>query len=191
MASNIVYQTLKDNEKPWDVEENGPFPCSRDDAWLGNGFYFWDYHIQLAHWWGKKSYGTNEYMICEAYCNINPNDCWDLHNEGKHREEFISALHLLIKSKIAGEDEITVAQVIEYTKKKGFFKYEAIRVHGINSATVNNKSDVGARLLFNQDLPAYFDLYPAIQLCLLKRTSLSLCNYTVVWPEHHREDYVF
>jgi len=31
-----------------------PIVCRRDDAWLGEGSYFW-YDIDDAHDWGKKS----------------------------------------------------------------------------------------------------------------------------------------
>ena len=177
MANNsVVYQTLEDRENADAVEEHGPYISKIESAWLGRGYYFWDFHIELGHWWGRLRYKENNYMICKAFCDVNPDRCWDLHNEGSHREEFIKALRLLTDSKIAGGKDITVAQVIEYAKNNGFFNHEAIRVQGINSATEELQSiDVGARLIFNKKNQAvYYDIYPAIQICLLKNTSLSL-----------------
>lgn len=193
-AESIVYQTLEDRDNADYVEQDGPFISEIESAWLGTGYYFWDYHIQLGHWWGKTRYKGNNYMICKGFCDISPERCWDLHNEGSHREEFIKALDLLIEYNVADKKNITVAQVIEYAKENGFFNHEAIRALGINSATEELKSiNVGARLYFtNINKKPYFDLYPAIQLCLIRRTSLSLRNYHVVWPEYYLvEDSVF
>ena len=193
MPISPIFQTLGDHDNADEVEGWGPFICDINSAWLGLGYYFWDYHIQLGHWWGKRRYGEDKYIICKAFCEITPERCWDLHSEGAHREEFIKALSLLSESGIAEESEITVAQVIEYAKLNGFFNHEAIRVHGINSAKMCNEFDVGARLLFSTtNRIAYYDLYPAVQICLITKKSLSLRNYLIVWPEMYvQPDTVF
>ncbi|MBK9689303.1 MAG: hypothetical protein IPO65_16695 [Saprospiraceae bacterium] len=68
MVIKTVYQTLENRGNQDYVENNGPFLCSRNNAWLGNGYYFWDSFIENAHWWGwKVKKFTNGYFICEAF----------------------------------------------------------------------------------------------------------------------------
>jgi hypothetical protein len=186
MANNIIYQTLEDRDNADAVEEDGPYPCRRNSAWLGHGYYFWDYHIELPHWWGEKA-EYSEYMICEAFCDINSDRCWDLHNEGRHQKEFNEALKLLIESKISHNNRITVSQLIEYCKNNGFFDHEAIRMCGINSSS-SQEVGVGSRLKFITGRAPYYEMIPAIQICLINRNSLSLHSYKVIWPEHYYQD---
>ena len=54
MISTILYQTVDDRRNIKYVLENAPFKCTRNDAWLGEGYYFWDTFINFAHWWGEK-----------------------------------------------------------------------------------------------------------------------------------------
>jgi hypothetical protein len=190
---STVYQTLEDQENADYIEDHGPFPCKRGSAWLGNGYYFWDFHIELAHWWGEKAYAKNGHIVCEGKCVINSENCWDLHNEGEHRQEFIDTLDYMVRSKIVSDpNTVTVAQVIMYIRRKGFFNHDGIRVLGVNSAgRTDDFSKVGARLLFNRKKNAYYDLFPAIQICLLNKTSCSLRDYVIVWPEKYCAESVF
>lgn len=144
---------------------------------------------------GEKFYDGN-YVICRALCDINPFRCWDLHNEGVHRTEFIEAYRALKESRIAGKKDITVAQVIEYSKKKGYFNHEAIRAQGINSIQpIEDCIDIGARLFFRKRGGAYYDFFPAIQLCLINKKSLGLRNFRIVHPDcyvaEYPDEYVF
>ncbi len=195
-SDSILYQTLENRDNPDKIEDEGPFKCVKKSAWLGHGYYFWDYHIELSHWWGEKIYGEDNYIICKCNCNITEDNCWDLHNNGKHRKELYDALSLIIKTKIVKKAEtITVAQIIEYAKRKGFFNHEAIRIQGINSAqeiTDTKNINVGSRVRFKKDnYAAYYDIFPAIQLCLLTKFSLSLKDYEIVYPSYLIEDSVF
>ncbi len=197
MPHSPIYQTLEDRYNADKVEQFGPFKCKQENAWLGSGYYFWDYHIELGHWWGRTSYGKDKYMICRGLCDVRSEKCWDLHDNGKHRIEFKQAVDLLIKYKVAPINKITVPQVIQYARKKGMFKYEAIRIYGINSATAPNPSsndivDVGTQFLFNRkNIKAYFEPLPVIQVCLLTKKSLAFRNFQVVWPDHYYEEIVF
>lgn len=80
-----AFQTLEDRDNVHEVESDGPFVCPRNNAWLGIGCYFWDTHIELAHWWGASAL-NNKYMITKAFLIIDEN-CWDLHGCGEHRQE--------------------------------------------------------------------------------------------------------
>ncbi len=58
----VLYQTVSDRDNADYIEDNAPFRCERKDAWLGEGYYFWDTLIKNAHWWGEIAY-NNEYVI--------------------------------------------------------------------------------------------------------------------------------
>jgi hypothetical protein len=104
-----LYQTLEDRGNPVWVEDNGPLRCNRGNAWLGDGYYFWDSHIQLAHYWGEMY--KKGYMICAASAVLD-HTCWDLHNNANHRIEFEEIYNLLIEIDISRGKTITVAHVI-------------------------------------------------------------------------------
>lgn len=184
----IAYQTLEDRGNPEHVEEFGPFLCQRSDAWLGYGYYFWDTHIELAHWWGRNSY-LQGYMICKCRCNID-HTCWDLVGNGEHRLELHDICDELLRIGVTTKERILLPRVIEYLKKKGIFEYEAIRAAGINVNSIPYRdAKVVHRLKFVPGNQAFVDLYPPVQICLLKKTALSLCKFKVIFPEEYIEHY--
>lgn len=40
MDRRTLFQAVKDLDNPDEIEQNGPFKCRREDAWLGEGYYF-------------------------------------------------------------------------------------------------------------------------------------------------------
>ena len=190
---NRVYQTVQDRDNPDEVELYGPFKCKKN-PWLGQGYYFWDHEIKLAHWWGSKAGYENNYMICEAWCNMTGNDlCWDLHENGFHRDEFHETILKIVELNLSKKPhDITVDQVIEFVKNKKSFKYEAIRILGVNSVKkIKGFKNVGARMLFRRGKEAYYDIFPAVQICFFNKKSLSLSKIKIVYPEYYKEDEVF
>lgn len=183
-----LFQTLFDKENPDYIEDYGPFKCTKANAWLGYGFYFWDSHIELGHWWGGVVYGNN-YIICKANATLD-NTCLDLHGNGLHRNEFKAVCQEIIKAGISTKDNLLVPQVIEFLKKKGMFKYEAIRALGTNSVggTLTD-SYIIYRLRFVRKSVTYMDLQPPVQVCLINKTALSLQNYRIVYPDEYVESY--
>ena len=43
MKLRKAYQTLENRSNPDQIEEQGPFLCRHKNAWLGEGYYFWDF----------------------------------------------------------------------------------------------------------------------------------------------------
>jgi hypothetical protein len=186
----IVYQTLKDNSNPDEVEQFGPFPCRRPDAWLGYGYYFWDTFIDLAHWWGNTCPDYHgKYIVCEAAV-FKDDSCWDLHGNGAHLQEFEYICYEIIDSGISATDKLLVPEVIEFLKRKGIFKYKAIRALGVDSVT--NWSKVPVELLkvrFKAGLKSYLDLRPPVQICLIEKKALYLRGFRIVYPDDYVEEY--
>lgn len=190
MTKLTVHQTLADWNNPDYVEENGPFKSTNSAAWLGVGYYFWDTHIELAHWWGDVGYHGN-YMVCRAKATLDES-CWDLHGIGEHRIEFKLICDEIVKSGVSTKEKLLVPQVIEFLKKRGKFLYSAIRALGMNS--IWDKSPLTDehllfRMKFVEKSSVHLDIHPPVQLCLVDKKSLSLQKYKVVYPNEYSEFY--
>lgn len=183
-----LLQTLKDKDNPQYIEDNGPFKCTNPHAWLGHGYYFWDTHIELAHWWGSSA-NMGKYIICEARGNID-NTCWDLHGNGKHLVEFKKTCDEIIKARVTTKDKLTVPMVIEFLKSSSKFKYLAIRALGTSSISSSTSNIFTFHVPFEYGNKPYLDIYPPIQVCLIQKNALNLRNYVVIYPDHHVEHYI-
>ena len=164
LDTTTVYQTLEDRSNADEVERSGPYPAKRY-KWLGDGYYFWDTHLQLAHRWGLSAYSQSGYMICVASCTIDAS-CWDLLGVGKHRIEFQEIYNELIESKITTPAKLVVREIIDYLKHHKRFKYQAIRASS-NNATPNDK--FSQKVLYRLGHREFFEVYPPIQICLLNK----------------------
>ena len=185
-----AYQTLEDRNNPQHVEDYGPFPCSRKNAWLGFGYYFWDTFIDLAHWWGSKcpEY-NNAYIVCQAKL-FKDETLWDLQGDGSHLMEFEGICLEIIDSGISASNRLLVPQVIEYFKRKGKFNYKAIRALGVRS--INAWEPIVIEVLnvsFSRGSVAYLEMRPAVQICLLEKSALSLQGFQIVYPPEYVEAY--
>lgn len=94
-----------------------PIPCVRDDAWLGEAYYFWKEESD-AHEWGhnsKKRTGYFEVYICE----INSDNYLDtVFNEG-HYYFWIKQLEKIAKKiMIKTHEKPTLKELNDYIKDK-------------------------------------------------------------------------
>lgn len=191
MAIRTVYQTLEDRDNPDFVEQNGPFKCVRKNAWLGDGYYFWDSFIENAHWWGAEgaSYG-GRYMICESTYVLDEERCFNLIDNPLHFEMYNNTKQLMHDKGLFVENVTTVARIIEYIKNTlKLFKYEGIRVYGVNSKSFS--SPFSNRTIFdNNHNTKYLDSIPAIQVCFYSTKSLNLKGFKLIYPPEYNNDYV-
>lgn len=188
MKTLTLYQTLKDKDY-LSVEENGPFTCRWENTWLGDGYYFWQEFIELAHWWGEN-HRNGEYIICQAECDFDER-CLDLVGNMEHVRTFRDSLKIM-QTRGKADTNTTVSRVLRFMQGEfASFNYEAIRVYGINSISPNQhkSKDYSQRLAFEVDKQHYFDFLPAVQICFFTKTALNLRNYQIVYPVHYREDY--
>jgi hypothetical protein len=191
LATKTVYQTLEDRGNPDYVENNGPFPCNRNNAWLGNGYYFWDSFIENAHWWGcEGSRFTNGYFICEAIYDFDETICFNLIDNPQHFQLFNNTKKIMLEKGLYVPNQTTVARIIEHIKNTlKVFKYEAIRVYGINSKSFN--SPYSNRTIFDKKHNTkYLDSLPAIQICFYSKSSLNFRDYTLIYPPEYTDDYL-
>lgn len=190
----FIYQTLESRDLIH-VKKNGPFPCDWKNAWLGDGFYFWDSHIELAHWWGRIRYTEKlkNYLVTKGEIVLDET-CWDLHGNGNCRIEFYEAINELKRLHLFKPKVTSVPHVISFLKGKVFFeKFQSIRILGSNSIKKASlfKTNRMWKMFFEDNLPGYYELYPPVQICLFVKNAHSFSNYEIVYPENQISSQVF
>ena len=176
------YHTIEDRGNPDEIASEGPFLCTRKDAWLGHGYYFWDTNIKWAHDWGKNAYRRKGYVICKASLNNDENCMWDIYGSVAHNLEFLAAFETILDSgKYRSKEEILVSDVITFLKHKGLFNYAAVRV-----ADVYPQSQ--KILLKHPDKRgsmAYMRVGQRVQICLFEKSTLLLQDFKIIFPEKY------
>lgn len=181
-----LYHTVEDRNNPDEIERNAPYLCKAHNAWLGEGYYFWDTLIANAHWWGCSRYHYPNYVIVEFNCDsINNGKCYDLYGDMELLDKFNKYIDLL-KEQSLFSDEDTVAKVINYLKGKTDFlkRYEAIRAYGHHSKTRQKF------VWFDRNKYYGLEREPAVQLCLFRKKSLNLSAGRIVFPESYCTEYM-
>lgn len=182
-----AYQTLEDRDNADEIEKIGPFLCNRKDAWLGEGYYFWDSFIENAHWWGQEgACYKNGYIICESSFELNEK-CLDLYDNPEHIERFKLTIELIEKQGLFKKRSTTIRRIIEYLKDNTNFTYEAIRVNGVNSKNPSFTKRIPFKVGKNHQ---YWDAVPAIQICFIKKDGLNRRGFKIIYPPEYCEDYV-
>lgn len=187
MPRKILFQTVEDRDNPDAVLRDAPFKCDiARDPWLGEGYYFWDTFIELAHWWGWKGY-FGRYMILQKIIDYSYDDYFDLVGNTDHIRVLERCSTIL--SKEFGQKNPTVAKVIEYLKgnPKLSFNFKAIRAEGRGSIMYSEELDLKRRLFYKKGKSAYLDLRPAIQICYFKKQDLVGPPLTIVYPDEYVE----
>lgn len=174
-----LFQTIKNTGNPQQIEKDGPYKCVRNDAWLGEGYYFWDTFVDLAHKWGEVAYNEN-YIICHSTCNGDLSYVYDLYNPQILNE--FREITTKLQTKIASENgKLYMKDIISLIRKKTTFKkYKAIRARFERSLTVE-------RSHINVSKNAYLDTTPAIQWCVIDKKFLS-GPYKVIYPQEYCAD---
>lgn len=190
MATKKVYQTLEDRDNPNEIEKNGPFKCRRNNAWMGEGYYFWESFIDNAHWWGKECNSFEDgYVICEAIYTEDEEKCFNLIDNPVHIKMFNDTKALMQEKGLYKDGQTTVSRIIEFLRTTlKIFKYEAVRVYGVNSKFY--KSNFSNQTIFDKSHPQkYLDTSLPIQICFYSTSSLNLRNFRIIFPDKYNEDY--
>ena len=186
--ARIFYQTLKDKNNPLEVMTDGPYECRAENAWLGQGYYFWDSFKEYAHWWGEAKVKP-PYMICQAKCNeYNEKQCLDLVGNTEDMALFDSIVNAMKHEGLFDDKTTTVSEVIFYLKKIGLFDWKAMRVIGANSISPKRFPNYTFRMNFEVDQKFWIDYKPPIQICLYEKNAFGLHSYSVIYPEKYTEN---
>lgn len=187
-----AFQTISDKGNPEYILKNGPFISTHDSLndgvgpWIGEGYYFWEHNISLAHWWGK-SHILGDYVICSCNLEYDKLQLWDLYNDHDHLAE-LDRINKYLNDKLEiPYNDLTLVKVIRYMKDNDLFTYSAVRV--ISIGVINEKKNIGEevmkRMRFSTNHKSYFDIIPPIQVCLYHRKALNLQAYKIVHPEKY------
>lgn len=74
----VLFHTVENRNNLSEVQRSAPFKCTREQAWLGNGYYFWEGSEKLAHWWGNSNYHERGYIICTSKYTAPDDTVYDL-----------------------------------------------------------------------------------------------------------------
>lgn len=171
------YHTLEDRDNFELIEERGPQLCKRENAWLGDGYYFWDSDISWAHQWGKNY--SKGYLIFEADILINELT-YDLFGNTLHKNEFKSIiLELINNGNFKNIETVTVPKVIEYLKKYIGFTYNSIRAADYPKQAF--------KVSFGGKNGEFMYLNERVQVCLIDKKNLSLQSFAVIYPEEYKQ----
>lgn len=186
MFKTIVHHTAKNKGEAFQIEESAPFKCTQSDlSYLGSGYYFWDNHFELAHWWGKVHY-NREYVICEGNFEIQDIDFLDLVGS---RSDMIHLSELIQKFSLTNQ---TMGTVIEKLKKlnelpsfRGIFSFLAIRsieIKGDRNDSYLNKAQL---IKYTSNNVAFTNLSPRLIICMVNKNRVILPSLKVVYPENY------
>lgn len=181
MYKKTLYQTLKGSGSREMIESNGPFECTRSDAWLGCGCYFWETFIEYAHWWGEKSH-EGSYIICQTDLSIPKDSLYDL-EDSDTLQEFRKIKSELEKT-YPGK-ELKLSFVLEYCKRIKVIEHKAIRARFIGAFNESAKKNDGHYIKPEGPYNARLDTMPQIQVCIIDRSCVrkDKDNYKVIHPQ--------
>ncbi|MDR1090505.1 MAG: hypothetical protein LBL79_05450 [Prevotella sp.] len=177
-----LYHTVEDRGDPEHIENYGPFKCKRKDAWLGDGYYFWENYIDNAHWWGKHSYNDN-YVICYTESDYKQNDCLDLTNSSV-LEDFKEIINIACRKNIINKNA-TIPAIIEKLQNSNSFPYKIIKIRSEYTKTFNPEN---ARK-FNKNQQQFIDFSPPIQICFKDKPSIKIKRFKIIFPLKYVDGY--
>ncbi len=96
--SQIVtaYHTIENRGNLDYVLDNAPFICTREDAWLGNGYYFWDTNVAWAKKWGRDAYLSRSKGFWILLCQLDlRQNCLDLFGSVADKQLLVKVLQRL------------------------------------------------------------------------------------------------
>lgn len=166
-----LYHTIRKDRIVAASVKNAPYRCVYN-AWLGEGYYFWDSFIELAKWWGEVHYRGN-YVVTETTANFGDDAVFDLVGNTDHIKVFAQYAEIL-ENKL--NCEVMAAQILEHMKKHTSLldTFKAVRADGRLSL---KKSPENApyikHIRFSYDHPQYLDILPPIQYCVFEKTDVN------------------
>ncbi len=179
MGIKKIYQTVEDRSNADFLESYGPIKCVRKDAWLGEGYYFWEEFVENAHLWGRIIH-KNKYIVCIGNCN--DEHIYDLTVSNIDNLKEFKQYYDIVRN-IDPKKEYTVSQILEHMRSHvKTFDYFAVRADGVDSFTFNPLLKEN-RVKFHQAKKAYLNLTPQIQICIYNKEKVKLSNFKVIYPE--------
>ncbi|AII53816.1 hypothetical protein [Hymenobacter sp. APR13] len=186
------YHTVRDTEDPDKIERDAPFKCTRSDAWLSEGYYFWEKDLERAHQWGKGAYKQREgvdYVILRAELTLAR--MLDLVGDPEHQKFMRDMVNVMRQEdptwRASNQDPPlgTILALLRLRASKSqaaLFPYDSVRGQDHPKPTQHRfvrrrQPDNGSDNLI--------DLNPRVQICVFHKSAATLQNVRIVFPEHY------
>lgn len=184
MFTTKVHQTVDDKDNPDDVEKDGPFKAQRlSSLYLGDGYYFWDDHLRLAHWWGNVHCG-GRYIICEGELKVEKKRFLDLVGS---RQDMIELKRMIddlgIQNKPLGSIIETLKTIARRPGRSGIFPFQVIRAFDRYRGGFDH-----FRTEFAENRKGHTYLDPIYIICMVEKNKLLLRSYRIVFPPQYIRD---
>jgi len=170
------YQTLEDRDNIDEIEFDGPFKCTRSDARLGHGYYFWDSNLEWAISWGKNSYNKRgkEFIIGSCIIDLDQ-DCFDLYGSVECQQLLQGIKDEFIRSGLINKQKkLILPTIIEYMKQQNIFPYKSIRA-GDNNNPI--------KFYFHKERNEFTMVNQRVQICVIEKHDVILSFFNVIFPK--------
>lgn len=187
-----IYQTLENRNNHEEILSHGPYICVRSDAWLSEGYYFWDTFIENAHDWGMMSYKEiSKYCIFQGTYYLSNEVCFNL-CEPYFLYTFKKVVDRLVEKKIKSKNML-VAEVIDYMRFEApdaiEFHEKYLAVKAIGFKYHENKDSSLAHLQFKKKYTNDFlNLHPRVQVAIFQEGIKDINDWQICFPEKFVED---
>lgn len=179
----LGYHTVEDRNNPDVIEATGGFKCVDKKAFLGEGIYFWDNHLDYAHFWGETRYPSG-YVICEVSIELSAESFFDLIG---NREDQIYLLQQYdeLNAKFECKDWPIgrfISLLVALNGKpqySGIFDYSAIRAMDYAARrTTSNIPFVDGKHHFTNLSPVYI-------VCVIGTAGITFQNFRIIFPDYY------
>jgi hypothetical protein len=108
-------------QEKWRTILTAPIPTTNQDAWLGDGYYFW-YYENDAVWWGRTAKRRTRYY--EVYkATVNCENVLDTVFNEDHYTFWIKNIEKAINKYMkSGKNSLTLKYINDFFKEKGVFE---------------------------------------------------------------------
>jgi len=152
------------------------------NPFLGEGYYFWDNNMGMAHEWGRVRYSTRGYYIFEGLLSLDEKFLLDL--VGKRSDQIRIKELFEFFTKKTGKEEFDLSQFFEfmrYVVSHNPQKYSEIFPYKYIRAVDNSKKTLDT-IRFNSGKNPYTDLSPVYLICLFEINELALQRFIKLFP---------
>lgn len=189
MITTGMHTCLKEGGKDF-VLKNAPFlgehkPNHPDNAkrklqFLGQGYYYWDNHIEMAKIWGRTHY-RNSFYILSCQIDISHKKCFDLVGNRSHQIYLTETMNRLNKRGFE-TNHWEISKCLEYLKKLALsdinvFPYENIRA--LDYLPPEELQQIEYYFVTNNQ--HYTILNPKIAICVIDKESLPLQSQKIIF----------
>lgn len=175
----------KDGGKAF-VQENSPFisEYSKDNEkdklpFLGTGYYFWEYDLAQAQYWGRTHYNNN-YFVISGKIKTTSLNFLDLVGDKEQMSDFVQLAKNYNVKKGRNPFKWQLGYFIEFLKRvnkitPNVFPYSIIRASDYDIQLLDEF------IIYFRDSPNYTYLNPRHIFCLILKDDLHLQEKTIIF----------